>query len=211
MLNKRKKSQTAETCGFSYVSWVDVHPIFGHFRELEFNKQDLPGNIQVDVLMKVIENYNNLTKGSATTELQVFLFINAVICHICSGFQDLQFNYEHDVTGSYILASGSFELVIINKKTHKMICLAEAKKFDLDQGTAQCLVGCETISDHQGSDLVYGIVSSYFKWIFYASKNDGIYQHETTSIGCDGFYPTSRDQFELLLNDIYSFIFMVLA
>ena len=91
---------------------------------------------------------------------------------------------------------------MINKKTHKMICLAEAKILDLDQGT---------ISDHQGSDLVYGIVFSYFKWIFYASKNDGIYQHETTSIGCDGFYPNSRDQFELLLNDIYSFIFMVLV
>ena len=60
----------------------------------------------------------------------------------------------------------------MNKTTHKMICLAEAKKLDLDQGTAQYLIGCETISDHQGSDMVYGIVSSYFKWIFYASKND---------------------------------------
>ena len=60
---------------------------------------------------------------------------------------------------------------MINKKTRKMMCLAEAKKFDLDQGTAQCLIGCEAISDHEGSNVVYGIVSSYFKWIFYASRN----------------------------------------
>ena len=190
-----------------------MHPIFGHFHQLEFNKQDLPESIQVDVLMKVIENYNNLTKDrdKSPTELQVFVFINAVICHICSGFQNLQFNYEHDVNGSYVLASGCFELVMINKKTRKMMCLAEAKKFDLDQGTAQCLIGCEAISDHEGSNVVYGIVSSYFKWIFYASRNDGIYRYETTSIGCDGFYPNSRAQFELLLKDIYSFISMVLA
>ena len=50
-----------------------MNHIFGHFHELEFDKQDLPENYQVDVLMKVIENYNNLTKGSATTELQVLL------------------------------------------------------------------------------------------------------------------------------------------
>ena len=211
VLKKRKKSQTVETCGFSYVSWSDVVAIFGHIHELHISEQELPESIKVDDLMKVIENYNNLTTGSDVTELHVFLFINAAICHICSGFKGLQLNYERDVTGSYLLASGHFELVMINKKTQKTICLSEAKKLDLEQGAAQCLVGCETISDQQGSNVVYGIVSSYFKWIFYASKNDGIYRHATTSIGCNGFYPNSREQFELLLKDIYSFIFMVLA
>ena len=211
MLNKRKKSQAVETCGFSYVSWSDVVPIFSPIQQLQFSRQELPASINVDDLMKVIENYNNLTTGSDVTELQVFLYINAVICHICSGFQNLQFNYERDVAGSYVLASGRFELVMINKNTQKTICLAEAKKLDLEQGAAQCLIGCETISDQQGSNVVYGIVSSYFQWIFYASRNDGIFKHETSSIGCNGFYPNNRELFEVLLKDIYSFIFMVLG
>eukprot|EP00731_Ephydatia_muelleri_P030242 Em0021g765a len=49
---------------------------------------------------------------------------------------------------------GRFELVMINNQ--KTICLTAAKKLDLEQGAAQCLVGCETISDHQGSNVVYG-------------------------------------------------------
>ena len=210
MLNKRKKSQAVETCDFSYVSWRDVVPIFRPIQKLQFSLKELPASINVDDLMKVIENYNHLTTGSDVSELQVLLFINAVICHICSGFQNLQFNYECDVSGLYVLASGRFELIMINNRTQRTICLTEAKKLDLEQSAAQCLVGCETISDQQGSDVVYGIVSSYFQWIFYASRNDGIFKHETSSIGCNGFYPNNRQQFEVLLKDIYSFICMVL-
>ena len=100
-----------------------MHPIFGHFHQLEFNKQDLPESIQVDVLVKVIENYNNLTKDSdkSPTELQVFVFINAVICHICSGFQNLQFNYEHDVNGSYVTAVSSWTISLIIRALRYMI------------------------------------------------------------------------------------------
>ena len=209
MLNEKKKS-TVETCGFSYVSLGDLPLSFHTFKDLNFTSKKLPENINVDELMKVIKNYNNLTQVSSTSDLQVFLFINAVICHICGGFQDLLFNYEREVTGSYVLASGRFELVMINKKTRNMICLAGAKKFDLDQGTAQCLIGCEAVSDYQQSSSVYGIVTNYFQWIFYASNNDGIYKHETASIGCDGYSPNSRDQFALLLTDIYSFVCMVM-
>ena len=88
---------------------------------------------------------------------------------------------------------------------------AEAKKDDLVQGSAQCLVGCEAVSDRENNVLVYDIVSNFFQWMFFASRNDGIYKYKTCSIGCDGYFPTNRDQFEDLLNDIYSFVCMVIT
>eukprot|EP00731_Ephydatia_muelleri_P004562 Em0002g738a len=210
VLNKRKKSQTAETCGFSYVSWSDVHPIFGHFRELEFNKQDLPNGIK-DQLLGVIKVYDDLTKSSSKTESQVFVFINAVLCYLCKDLKnDLVFTYEGDVSGSYVIADGIFELIMSDRKNGSKICLAEAKKDNMDQGEAQCLVGCEAVSDSEAKVNVYGIVSNYIEWIFLASKNDGIYRYKTPTIGCDGFYPSDHQSFERVLVDIYSFVCMVI-
>ena len=121
---------------------------------------------------------------------------------------NLVFTYEGDVSGSYIIASGKFELIMSDRENGSTICLAEAKKDDMDQGEAQCLIGCEAVSDMEAKAKVYGIVSNYSEWTFLASKNDGIYKYKTPSIGCDGFYPS--DNFERVLVDIYSFVYMVI-
>ena len=52
-----------ETCGFSYVSWRDVVPIFRPIQKLQFSLKELLASINVDDLMKVIENYCSRVLG----------------------------------------------------------------------------------------------------------------------------------------------------
>ena len=52
----------------------------------------------------------------------------------------------------------------------------EAKKTDMEQGMAQCLVGCEAVSDKDKCNIVYGIVSSYFQWgLFEKQKRSDLF------------------------------------
>ena len=118
--------------------------------------------------------------------------------------------YEGEVSGSYVIAEGKFELIMSNRKNGSKICLAEAKKVIWNRVKHNGLVGCEAVSDMEAKVNVYGIVPNYNEWIFLASKNDGIYRYKTPSIGCDGFYPTDHHSFERLLIDIYSFVCMVI-
>ena len=125
---------------------------------------DLPKGI-TDQLLDVVKVFDDLTKNSCKTESQVFVFINAVLCYLCKDLKnDLVFTYEGDVSGSYIIADGKFELIMSDRKNGSKICLAEAKKDNMDQGEVQCLVGCEAVSDMEAKINVYGIVSSGFCW-----------------------------------------------
>ena len=207
----KRKAKKRKTCGFSYVKRQDAKPIIGKRGTfaLQFERKDLPNGIK-DQLLDVIKIYDGLTKDNCKTESQVFVFINTVLCYLCKDFKHLAFTYEGEVSGSYVIAEGKFELIMSNRKNGSKIFLAEAKKDNMEQGEAQCLVGCEAVSDMEAKVNVYGIVSNYNEWIFLASKNDGIYRYKTPSIGCDGFYPTDHHSFERLLIDIYSFVCMVI-
>ena len=44
--------------------------------------------------------------------------------------------YEGDVSGSYIIADGKFELIMSDRKNGSKICLAEAMKDNMDQGVS---------------------------------------------------------------------------
>ena len=123
----------------------------------------------VNSIFTVLEELNkNTCKVQHWTELQSFVFINAIMSHVCSMFDEIQFLYEKEIYGSYLQTKGRFELVI--QKGSSVIFLFEAKKEDMEQGMAQCLVGCEAVSDNDKCNVVYGIVSSYFQWGLFESK-----------------------------------------
>lgn len=79
-----------------------------------------------------------------------------MLVHVCREFQNIEILYEKVISGSYIIASGCFELVI--KKGKSVLCLLEAKE-DFGKGKAQCLVGCEAVSD---SAQCSKVLSNYF-------------------------------------------------
>jgi galactitol-specific phosphotransferase system IIC component len=60
------------------------------------------------------------------------------------------------------------------KRNNKRICIVEAKKDRMEQEMVQDLIGMEVVSDLDGLDCVYGIVTNYVEWIFLKSHNDKI-------------------------------------
>ena len=44
----------------------------------------------------------------------------------------------------------------------------------MKQGVVQDLLGCEVVAEKEGSNVVYGIVRSFAKWIFLSNLDDKI-------------------------------------
>jgi predicted type IV restriction endonuclease len=66
---------------------------------------------------------------------------------------------EEDLTGDFVKAHGQFDFMI--RRGPKVICIVEAKKYDMEQGMAQDLVGCEVAVEVGELDIVYGIVTNF--------------------------------------------------
>lgn len=69
-------------------------------------------------------------------------------------------------------------IVILFGPKDKVVCIVEAKHYDLQQGMAQDLVGMEVASDVDDLDVVYGIVTNYAEWIFLKNHNDKVEMDE---------------------------------
>jgi hypothetical protein len=75
---------------------------------------------------------------------------------------------------------GVAEYVLAPKRRYletPLLCLAEAKRDDFEQGLAQCLVEmaiCEGMNEADGMSMdVYGIVTNGTGWVFYRLDPDG--------------------------------------
>jgi hypothetical protein len=75
---------------------------------------------------------------------------------------------------------GVAEYVLAPKRRYletPLLCLAEAKRDDFEQGLAQCLVEmaiCEGMNEAEGMSMdVYGIVTNGTGWVFYRLDPDG--------------------------------------
>jgi hypothetical protein len=82
---------------------------------------------------------------------------------------------------------GHFEFVL--KRGNKRICIAEAKKDDIEQGRTQSLVGCEILSDVENLEIVYGIATNYLEWCFLKNDADKITE-EVLTISYENNKPT---------------------
>ena len=194
-----------KTCSYSDIRWKNVQGILILSPSTiipqgsNFFTED-----NADSIFTVLEELNKNTRTvQLVTELQSFVFINAIMSHVCSKFDGIQFLYEKEICGSYLQTKGRFELVI--QKGSSVICLLEAKKEDMAQGMAQCLVGCEAVSDKDKCNIVYGIVSSYIQWELFESRNDRICNYDRFSLQCTNFLPT-RLSLVTVLNKLHSFI-----
>jgi hypothetical protein len=76
---------------------------------------------------------------------------------------------EEGLNGVNVKANGHFEFIL--KRNNKRMC---GKKDDMNRGMVQNLVGMEVVSDLDGMNSVYGLVTNYIEWIFMKSQNDMI-------------------------------------
>ena len=64
------------------------------------------------------------------------------------------------------------------RRENKAVCIVEVKKYNVENCTAQDLVGCKVAAEFGGLDIVYRIVTTYAQWIFLRSFDDKVETEE---------------------------------
>ena len=101
-----------------------------------------------------------------------------ILLVVCTQFDgQVQIKVEEELTGKNVKAHGHFEFML--QRGNKRVCIVEAKRENMDQGRAQCLIGCEVASDLDDLRVVYGIVTTFEIWTFLRSCDDKIEQDHT--------------------------------
>lgn len=96
-----------------------------------------------------------------SNESKLFYFIAPIlICIVIlfGPYDPVEIVIEEDLIGEQVKANGHFEFML--KRKDRVVCIIEAKHYDLQQGIAQDLVGNEVASDVNDLDVVYGIVTN---------------------------------------------------
>ena len=123
------------------------------------------------------------------------------MCCLFAG--EVTVDVEEDLDGEMVKAHGHFEFVL--RRGNKRVCIVEAKKEDMDQGIAQDLIGCEVAADIDGLDIVYGIVTNYYQWMFFRSLNESIEKDQVSLRTNNSGVPTV-DSLAEITGKIYSML-----
>jgi hypothetical protein len=109
---------------------------------------------------------------------------------------------EEPVNGVRVTVHGHFEFVL--QRGTKKIGIVEAKKEDMDQGTAQNLLGLEALSDIENLRFVCGIVTNFVEWIFLKSFDDRIERDIVTLQVVEGM--PSHESLSIVSMKIYALL-----
>ena len=124
----------------------------------------------------------SLDDGNEAHRLYLVFPILLVVCSLFDG--QVQIKVEEELTGKNVKANGRFEFML--QRGDRRVCIVEAKKDDIDQGRAQCLIGCEVASDLDDLRIVYGIVTTFESWTFLKSCDDKIDRDRTALLVREG-------------------------
>ena len=177
-INERIKNEN-DFRNYSSITWSDVKAVFDPLRKPYLINQCHISDESLDWLLDALTKVSVCFKNLDGKEAKRLFFINLVMVAVCNYFDgDVKILVEEDHNGKYIKANGRFDMIL--QRGNKRICIVEAKKDDLEQGKAQCLVGCEVISDLDQVNTVYGIVTTYQLWSFTKTTDDAIFDDDVT-------------------------------
>ena len=178
----KKGNRLNSSIAYSNIKWDTVQPIYGNIlKSFTVPNKTLPEEASRR-LMEYLQMVYKSVKFMSGAESKRMFYIAPIIIAVCYCFDGgIEILVEDTVDGKRIHANGHFEMVL--KKGDKRVCIVEAKKDDMDQGRAQCLLGCEAVSDIENINTVYGIVTTYELWELAVSKDDEILrEHLSLSI-----------------------------
>ena len=191
---------------FSSITWPIVEdtlrPVYVKYQQ---DLKPIPAD-KVDLLIEWLSTIYKcfgaqLTGSSSNNEAKRVHLIAPIIWVVVSILDGVTVDVERTIRGRRIKANGKFEFML--ERQNKRICIVEAKKQDLDQGLAQDLVGCEVVADLDDSHEVYGIVTTFEKWIFLKSLDGKILFDENGSLSFDGDGVPDRAQLKNVVGKIY--------
>uniref|UniRef100_K3X5N6 Uncharacterized protein n=1 Tax=Globisporangium ultimum (strain ATCC 200006 / CBS 805.95 / DAOM BR144) TaxID=431595 RepID=K3X5N6_GLOUD len=160
---KRKNRDLDTTVPYSSLSWSDIEPIL-RMESCTPNSSTIADDDVKSLhtrIAKLREYYGEVHTGKGVKRL---MFIAAVIETVCRLLGDVKILVEEDVHGNNVYVHGRFEFVL--KRRDKRISIVGAKRDDIEQGMAQNVTDLEALSDVEGLDVAYGIVTNYLEWIF---------------------------------------------
>lgn len=189
--------------GFSTIS---IKQMDGVFRIYSY-KQECE---KVPILVvRAINEYSNLLYLSLGCPLDVsaseatrFHYISIIVNLVVGVTPGVRAYCERPLAGIDIHAHGRFELVLA--RGDRVLCIVEAKKFDLRAGIFQALVGTEVAAEGPNSRTVYGIVSTYEKWSFIRNRYDGVATDFYVGNIIDG--RLTSESVEVIVGKIYSML-----
>ena len=191
---------------FSSITWPIVEdtlrPVYVKYQQ---DLKPIPAD-KFDLLIEWLSTIYKcfgaqLTGSSSNNEAKRVHLIAPIIWVVVSILDGVTVDVERTIRGRRIKANGKFEFML--ERQNKRICIVEAKKQDLDQGLAQDLVGCEVVADMDDSHEVYGIVTTFEKWIFLKSLDGKILFDENGSLSFDGDGVPDRAQLKNVVGKIY--------
>lgn len=96
--------------------------------------------------------------------------LHVILVHVCGVFTDQGHIFTcKKFTGTQVKANATFEFVIENEP-RILYCLQAIAS--TDDGIAQCLVGCEVVSEVNQANIVHGLVFNENNWVIVRSCND---------------------------------------
>ncbi|KAJ3120766.1 hypothetical protein HK098_004246 [Nowakowskiella sp. JEL0407] len=185
IVEKNKKAKVKQegegvSTGYSYISWKEVEPVFKpllkRYTQARLEIPDEEFNLLYDTLKRVTTCYGYVTSGKEAKRVHFISPILVCVSYLFHG--DIQILVEEDVDGNNVHVHGHFEYVL--QRGDKRICIVEAKLEQMNQGTAQNLLGCEALSDVERLSCVYGIVTNFLEWRFFKSMDEEIFEDGNT-------------------------------
>jgi hypothetical protein len=130
-----------------------------------------------DLLVRVL-GIARTTFGPRRGDAKRLYFIADILTVVCNLFNgDVRIKVEQDLIGKNVNANAHCEFVLERGK--KRVCIVQAKSGRMEQGLAECLIGCEILSDLNDLRVVHGIVTTFELWTFLRSCDDKIEEHDT--------------------------------
>jgi len=196
----RKLKEGKTTTAYSSILWSDVKD------DLPLTACDIEATAIDDTIFETLLNYLQLVNASVKTlegkEAKRMFYIVPIVVAVCGALPDVEILVEDDLIGNKIRATGHFEMII--KRGAKRICIVEAKKEDMEQGLAQCLVGAEVASELDKLDVVHGIITTYESWHLTTSSNTQI-TRDTLTLELHRAMPT-RASLSILVGKIHTLL-----
>ena len=191
---------------FSSITWPIVEDTLRPvFEKYQLDLKPIPAD-KFDLLIEWLSTIYKcfgaqLYRSSSNNEAKRVHLIAPIIWVVVSILDDVTVDVERTIRGRRIKANGKFEFML--ERQNKRICIVEAKKQDLDQGVAQDLVGCEVVADLDDSHEVYGIVTTFDRWVFLKSLDGEILFDESGSLSFDGNGVPDRAQLANVVGKIH--------
>ena len=185
--NKSKEKKNGEvSTSYSSVKYKEVKAVFDPItKSYTQGVKAIPAEdfeVLSNFLARTSTSIGDIEAGNETKRLYFISPILVVVCSLFAG--QVQIKVEEELTGKNVKANGRFEFML--QRGDKRVCIVEAKKEDMEQGRAQCLIGCEVASDLDNLRTVYGIVTTFESWTFLRSCNDKIERDHLTLLVREG-------------------------